>query len=538
VAAVDRSDAIARSAMAVARMPAAVSWGDPAPRRSPRARTFVMTTSSAPATSAASPADRSRLLIVLLAYAALSWALFGGDAIGPSWRECDTQSVARNLAFERFDVLRPQVDWRGDTSGEFEGEMPIYQAVVALCLRAAGDVEWPGRLVSLAATAWLAASWFAVLLRLCGRRAAWFGALALLGSAQAAHLGTRILPDAASLALGAAGLAAFVRFLDDGRGRTLLLAVAWTSLGALAKPTSLQFVALQAVFALALRPAVLLQVRVWLGFAVAAAATAAWIAHAHGLGRATGLTFGVTFGDVKAPNVDTLLRPALWLSLARSTLAYGCGWLGVVAGARLLFARRLDRRDIGFAATVALGLVGSFRYSHDAGMGPHYHAFSALLGSWLIARCVALAPAPRWLGPAFALALAAVAAHACATEIAQRPGRAATSHDATAAVIRAHTTPSERIVVRGPKPAFDALWRRPSNFEEPVLPYLSRRKAWLLPADGVDGERLADLAARGAAVYVETAAAGPSAELAAWLTANAPVLARTPSATLHRLPSR
>ena len=58
-------------------------------------------------------ADRRRLALVLLAYAALSWALFGADPIGPSWRECDTQSIARNLAFEDFDVLRPRVDWRG-----------------------------------------------------------------------------------------------------------------------------------------------------------------------------------------------------------------------------------------------------------------------------------------------------------------------------------------------------------------------------------------------------------------------------------------
>jgi hypothetical protein len=125
--------------------------------------------------------------------------------------------------------------------------------------------------------------------------------------------------------------------------------------------------------------------------------------------------------------------------------------------------------------------------------------------------------------------------HAHAAEILLRPGRAPTSHDATAAAIRLHAQPEARIVVRGPKPAFDVLWRRPSNFEEPVLPYLARRKAWLLPVDGVDGARLADLAARGAVLYVETAPERQTTELAAWLAANASVLARTPSATLHRL---
>ena len=494
-----------------------------------------MTMNPDPALRRAARADRRRLCAVLLAYAALSWALFGGDAIGPSWRECDTQSVARNLAFERFDPLRPCVDWRGDTSGEVECELPVYQTVVALLLRVFGDVEWPGRLVSLAATTWLAASWFSLLARASGRRAAWFGVFALLGSAQAAHLGTRVMPDATSLALGAAGLAAFVRFLDDGRGRTLALAVAWTALGALAKPTSLQFVALQAVFACALRPARLREARVWLGFAVVVGAVGGWIVHARALGLATGLTYGVTFGDVKTPDAASLLRPGLWLSLARSTLAYGCGWLGALAGLRLLLARRLDRLDVGILAVAALGLVGTFRYSHDAGMGPHYHAFAALAGAWCIARAVALAPSPRWLAPVAAIAIAAATVHAHAAEIELRPGRAPTSHDATAAAIRLHAQPEARIVVRGPKPAFDVLWRRPSNFEEPVLPYLARRKAWLLPVDGVDGARLADLAARGAVLYVETAPERQTTELAAWLAANASVLARTPSATLHRL---
>lgn len=473
---------------------------------------------------------------MLSVYAALSWALFGGDAIGPSWRECDTQAVARNLAYEDFDVARPRVDWRGDTTGEVECEMPLYQAAVALCLRLFGDVEWPGRLVSLAAMVWLAASWFGVLVRACGVRGAWFGTFALLGCAQAAHLGTRVMPDAASLGLGAAGLAAFVRFLDDGRGRTLLLAVAWTALAALAKPTSLQFVALQAVFAFALRPERLREARVWLGFAVVVAAVGCWLVHARRLGLATGLTYGVTFGDVKTPDFASLLRPGLWLGLARSTLAFGCGWLGALAGLLLLLARRLDRLDVGFAAVVGLGLVGTFRYSHDAGMGPHYHAFSALLGAWFVGRACGLAPTSRTATLALATVLAVVAAHAFAAEIVLRPGRVATGHDAMAAAIRQHTEPHERIVVRGPKQAFDLLWRRPSNYEEPVLPYLSRRKAWLLPADGVDGARLADLAARGAALYVETAPAQQSAELASWLAANAPMIARTPSATLHRLP--
>ena len=39
------------------------------------------------------------------------------QGIGSSWRECDTQAIARNFLGEGWNPLRPLVDWRGDTNG-------------------------------------------------------------------------------------------------------------------------------------------------------------------------------------------------------------------------------------------------------------------------------------------------------------------------------------------------------------------------------------------------------------------------------------
>lgn len=478
-------------------------------------------------------ADRRLLFLVLAVHAIAAWWLFGGDPIGPSWRECDTQSMARNLAFEDFDLLRPRVDWRGDTTGEVECEFPLYQGLVAVVLRFVGDVEWPGRLVSLLAASWLAWCWFGVLARCSGRRGAWFGLAALLGSAQTAYLATRVLPDATSLAFGAAGTLAFVRFLDRGCGRQLLLACALTALGALGKPTSLQFLALQAVLAWSLQRQRLREPRVWLVFAAVVAAVAAWLLHARALGLATGLTFGVTFGDVKSPAADHLLRPGLWISLAKSTATYGLGLVGALAAAALLATRRFARLDLAVGAVVALGLVGSFRYSHDAAMGPHYHAFAMLYGAWLVARCAGGVAASRaWLA-ALGAVIAGTAAFAVRAELAQRPGRSPTAHDATAAMVRAHVPAGDLVVFRGPKPAWDPFWRRRNNCEEPVLPYLCRRKGWVLPSDGVDGAVLADCARRGAKWYVAPAAAPEP--VAAWLAAHARVVARAGDGMLFAL---
>jgi hypothetical protein len=478
------------------------------------------------------PAPRA-LYALLAAYVALAWLAFGADAIGPSWRECDTQAIARSLAFEDFDLLRPRVDWRGDTTGEVECECPLYQGLVALLLRAVGDVDWPGRLVSLLATAWLAASWWRLLARCASTAGAWLGVAALLGSPQVAFFGTRVMPDATSLALGAAGLLAFVRFLDEGRARSLAWATAWTALAALAKPTALQFVALQAAFAFALQPQRLRELRLWAAFALVVALVAAWLLHARALGLSTGLTFGVTFGDVKSPGLDHLARPRLWLMLASATWWHGAGPVGLLAAALLLARRRLARLDLLFAGVVAVGLVGSFRYSHAVSMGPQYHAMSALFGAWLAGRAVAVGG--RGARAALAAAAVVVAAIAYAHEPAQRPGRAPTAHDATAAALRAEARPGELVAIRGPKPAHDAFWRRPNNCEEPVLLALSRQKGWVLPLDGVDAARLADVMRRGARLYVETMADPLSPEVEAWLASHARLVATTSNARIFRL---
>jgi hypothetical protein len=95
--------------------------------------------------------------------------------------------------------------------------------------------------------------------------------------------------------------------------------------------------------------------------------------------------------------------------------------------------------------------------------------------------------------------------------------------------------PGELVAIRGPKPAYDAFWRRPNNCEEPVLLALSRQKGWVLPLDGVDAARLADVMRRGARLYVETMPGALSPEVEAWLASHARLVATTSNARIFRL---
>jgi Dolichyl-phosphate-mannose-protein mannosyltransferase len=438
----------------------------------------------------------------LLGYALVIWWLFGDQPIGGSWREADTQSMARNLVHDGFDLLHPRVDWRGATDGRVEAEFPLYQALVGVALQCFGDVEWPGRLLSLLSLLATASALFALAARPCGAWPAALGVAAFLSGPQAALLGTRVIPDGLSTALAMSGLALLVSYLRTDRPRLLLWATLLTTLGLLSKPTAVVIVLMQV--ALVLAGPQRRRAAVWLAFATMAAALAAWTLHARANGLATGLTFGVTFGDTKLPDVDHLLRPGLYASLARTTAGHGLGWFGIAAGLALLLQRRPRAVDFVVLTAVTAGLLVSLRYSHSEHAGAHYHVFAALAGGWLVARVLPAAPAP-WLVVVMAVALLAQAVTSLHGELEWRQRNDRGADLATGAALRELTGERDLVVIRGPKPGFDALWRRPNNFEEPVLLYQSRRKGWVLPVDGVEPEMLRRLSAQGARWYVETA---------------------------------
>ncbi len=483
---------------------------------------------------ASPPRWRAALWLLLVVHAGLAWWLFGSGPIGASWREADTQAIARSLATEDFDVLRPRVDWRGKGEGFVECEFPLYQALVALGLRSVGDAEWPGRLLSTLATIASALAFFVLLERRCGGRAAWLGTLVWLGSAQVVFLGTRVMPDMVSTALALVGLAAFDAWMHSGRRLAFAMFAVATLLGVMAKPTAAQVVLLQMAWAALLAPARLRRPAPWVVWGVVAVAVAAWTLHARGLGLATGLTFGVTFGDTKLPGFEHLLRPSVWRSLMGATLEYGASWFGVLAVLVLVVRRRLDRADLALLVVVAAGLVGSLRYSHDVRLGPQYHIWSAIAGAWLVARAwpTNVARGAWW---AAVLVVMAHAGWQFAHEHEVRAANANAPHLVTAATLQRLSAPGDLVVVHGPKPAFDDFWRRPNNYEEPVLLYLSRRKGWVLPVDRADANELRRLVGEGAGWYVDPVSGAKSPDVKQWLDEHGEMVHSDERATIHRL---
>lgn len=456
--------------------------------------------------------------------------------IGASWRECDTQAMSLSLATESFDVLRPRVDWRGDTDGGVESEMPVYQAAVASLLLWFGDVDWPGRVLSLLATVVSALALQGILCRATGSQAAALaGSAAFLASGAAVLTACRVMPDAMSLAACLVGWDLADRWLRGGRALQLLLATLCTTAGCLAKPTSLQVVLVEAGWMLAVAPRVLWRPAALFHLALPCLATFAWLLHAHGIHQETGLTFGVLAeGDSKFPHLSHLLAPGLHLELARNALHFGPGAAGYLAFAALVFLRRTTWLDAAVLLPMGLALVATLRYSATAESGPHYHLWAAVGGGWCVARCWAVVPGrmPRLLLTAVLLATVVVS---LLRERSFRLEAVSSPVLQLAAALREATGPTDLVAVRSAKASRDAFWDRPNNHEDPVILHHARRKGWVLPRDAWLPERLTALQHRGVRAVVDQAPSSPVDSVTAWLAAHATAISASASGSVHLL---
>ncbi len=425
-----------------------------------------------------------------------------------SWRECDTQTVALNLA-RAFEPSNPRVAWGGLT-GSVESEPPLYASIVSLFLRVVGDAAWPGQLV-----AWLCFTGLALVVfygteRRYGAGAAVLATTFVLASILGVRLSVTVNPDGMAALLYAVSLFATLNYAERGRRRDLLMMHGATLLAAYAKPLALQIGVFQALGLLLGRRERLRDPWLWVGWLVVVAAVLAWIAHGHRIYLETGNTFGVfAGGDTKGPHLSHLMMPGLHVQLALSELALGVSLLGGLAFVYLLVRRQLDAFEWAALAAVMLGLYASFRYSSQPGMGPHYHVFALVHGTLFVGHAFAELERQgtrRLIRAAQGFAVLVCLIMLSAGLLLQREEqRVAEASEALwlGTFLRSRITPGSLIVVRSPKPEYDEFWERRNNYEEPVAFYAARARGFVLPRDRRGVDDLSRLVACGARHYVE-----------------------------------
>lgn len=450
------------------------------------------------------------------------------------WRQADTQAIARNLAFEEFDPLRPRIDWRGDGHGYVETELQLYPTVIALAMRATGESVWPGQLFSLVCIALAAALVYAALARRFGPRAAYVGLLALLTCQGVVVAGTSIQPDPLAFLAYTVGFIAFAAWLAEPTRARLAAWIAATALAGLVKPTTLELGVTQGVLVLLSQRASLRRPALWLGWALVVAAVAVFLLHARSLYLEHGNTFGVlSGGDSKLPALDAVLAPRTWIDLARFFVVWGIGIPAVPAALYLAYRRRIGAEELALAAGALVLSLVALRYASGP-YGTHYHLPHVLLGAWLVARAaneLESRVAARTLLAGAAVLAVLLEARALRYVRSLPPEPETTVGHMLARV----TVPGTRVVVRARAPRRDPDWHTPNNFEDPRVFYLSRTRGWAIANDDDGAAPVAELAARGALFYAHVAQRAPDPELAAWLAVHATLIDSAPAGQIYRL---
>jgi hypothetical protein len=211
-----------------------------------------------------------------------------------AWRQADTAAMARNFYEGRFNILYPQIDWGGDSSGYVESEFPIYSFAVACLYKVFGFHEFLAR--GLSAIFSLVGIFFVFLLgrRLWDERSGFWAAGIFAFLPLQIYYSRTIMPESFMIMSLAISSYLFFRWYEDGKTKDILLSALFLVSAALIKPYLLYMGLPFAYLAWKKqRTQLFVNPKIWLSSIMVLAPLTVWYYHAHRLYLDTGLTFGV-----------------------------------------------------------------------------------------------------------------------------------------------------------------------------------------------------------------------------------------------------
>ena len=267
------------------------------------------------------------VLILLLGLGLRSLHFTAPLADAHRWRQTDNATVAFNLAFDRFNIFQPQVNWGGPGDAAVEMEFPVLPAIVAVLYRLFGDSHLWGRATVIAFSLGTIGLIYCIARRLFGEPEARGAAFLFAISPAAVFFGRAFIVDTPTVFLSAAAILAFLTYVDDDNPRAAAIGVVCLALAWMAKLPAL--LTLGPVAYIGLRSRGFRVFRdPWFvgGIAFALVATAAWYWHANNIYLRTGLTVGIWRGaGTYPPALEHLTGPTSTFT-GWSTLEMLSGW--------------------------------------------------------------------------------------------------------------------------------------------------------------------------------------------------------------------
>jgi 4-amino-4-deoxy-L-arabinose transferase-like glycosyltransferase len=414
-----------------------------------------------------------------------------------SWRQADTASISRNFYRERFNILYPQVDWRGDRPEGYveSGLEPLAFAVAALA-KIGGFHPELGRLINtfvFLGSAMLV--WTFVRRRYGGPTGLIATYLYAFGFPLLIFIERAFMNEALLIFLSLTCLVAAQRYLE-GPGRPWAALVALVAASGLIAAIKLPYLIIWApvtgLFLEKQGARVLRSWELWLMGAVGLAIAAVWYRHAHTLGEATGLSFGLTDKLVDAELLFSGKYVGKIIERLFKDVLGPVGFVGMAAGLLLAFRARRWCELFGAAAFLAyLLLVVGGNFQHDYYQLAIMPIAPAIIAPALFALGTA---APPWGGDGFrpqVLALV-LALAAFATFVRSASFHSWYDFGADSVLfcdsVDSFARPNERVVFIG------------NN--DPALLFCMDRKGWLLTEEDSTEERVRSVWRSGAKLAI------------------------------------
>jgi 4-amino-4-deoxy-L-arabinose transferase-like glycosyltransferase len=332
---------------------------------------------------------------------------FDGRSLA-AWREADYTGIARSFARESLDLFHPRVDWRGETPGYAEMELPLLPWIDGALDRLFGENElrmrWLSAIASLAALLV-----FERVARMALSPSAALAATAIFAAQPLLiFLAPAMQPDGLMVLVMLLAVGRLWRYEQSGEARDLVLAGLLTGAATLVKAPAalLGFLLIDAT----LRrhgARVFRRREVWGAAICAMLPVAAWYGWVHRFWLEYGLSLGLS-NQTHRVSVAALADPQQWIGIFRVEIKNVFTWPGLLlVGAVLVFRTTEVKRPLRWAAAVALFYFLMFDTA-GAAWAFYYHALSC-------------APAALLMGAGFGALL-----EAATRRRAERPGAART----------------------------------------------------------------------------------------------------------------
>ena len=354
---------------------------------------------------------RGRLfLAILLAGAALRLACVArplDDRMRDPGRQSDSFTIARNFAREDGCILRPRIDWRGDTPGLVEMEAPFLPWIGGMLFRVFGIHAGILRGLSCLAGILSLLLFAGLARRLLPSAGATLALAAFAINPLLLDLATAIRPEPLMLLFGLAAVACLERYEagPDDRDGWLLLGGLSLGLAILAKPPAACLGILLAWVVLRrLGPRAVRRPAVWAAALLALVPPALWYAWAKRYWVLYGNSMGLS-NESPFIGFDILWPPTFLLGLFQwETLGVVTpfGWILMIASLSATW-KALERPLVWYLSVCVFLVVGA---RTTAGDGAFYDHSLAVAPACLLMGLGAVALSQAWPGAARAAAVA------------------------------------------------------------------------------------------------------------------------------------